>query len=127
MNTYDVAFAVVGALERLQIEYALVGGMATVYYGYARTTDDVDLLIRVEDEQRLGELARELGPGSTLDPEPAFEVFTGKKYRQIHLPARTFRSMFFPLLPMNTIASSSSGDAGSGCWNTTCSCHRRKM
>ena len=32
-------------MERHQVEYALVGGFAVNFYGYIRTTQDVDILI----------------------------------------------------------------------------------
>lgn len=40
-------------LAALGIEYAVVGGMALVHHGYRRFTDDIDILVTVEDLQRL--------------------------------------------------------------------------
>ena len=40
-------------LERLRVPYAVVGGMALVAHGYARTTVDVDVLIPADDLARV--------------------------------------------------------------------------
>lgn len=40
-------------LDELQIPYAVVGGMALVFHGYNRFTDDVDLLVTPDDLKRI--------------------------------------------------------------------------
>ena len=85
MSIYDIAFAVVEALERLQIEYVLVGGIAVMYHGYARTTEDVDFVINLESQGRLPELVTLLGPDYVLSPQTTFEVYTSKTYRTIEV------------------------------------------
>jgi hypothetical protein len=42
-----------GKLDQLGIPYAVVGGMAVATHGYARTTVDVDVLVRPDDLPRL--------------------------------------------------------------------------
>jgi hypothetical protein len=45
--------AVVGALAREGVEYAVCGGFAMAIHGYPRATVAIDLLIRPEDEERV--------------------------------------------------------------------------
>jgi len=85
VSIYDVAFAVVRALDELQIDYLLVGGIATMYHGFARTTDDVDFVIALESQRRLGELVQRLGPEYVLAPQTTFEVHTSNIYRTIEV------------------------------------------
>lgn len=35
----------IALLEKYQVEYVIVGGFAVNYYGYIRTTQDIDMLI----------------------------------------------------------------------------------
>jgi len=39
-------------LLKRQIEFVLVGGLAVVYYGYMRTTGDMDILLKTTDENK---------------------------------------------------------------------------
>jgi hypothetical protein len=36
-------------LKKQEIDYAIIGGLAVYHYGYERTTNDIDLIIREED------------------------------------------------------------------------------
>ena len=40
------------SLNRHSVQYLLVGGMANIVHGYIRTTEDLDLWIRVSDENK---------------------------------------------------------------------------
>ena len=40
-------------LDELKIDYAVIGGMALTAYGYARMTEDIDILITKPDLNRL--------------------------------------------------------------------------
>ena len=42
----------VGALERYEIPYVLIGGLASSLYGRPRTTRDVDVLVKKDDAKR---------------------------------------------------------------------------
>lgn len=53
--------AVLAALERSRIEYAICGGLAMAIHGYPRATIDIDLLIRGEDEERVYAAVEALG------------------------------------------------------------------
>lgn len=47
----DVLKDVVARLDRINIDYFLVGSLATMYYGRPRFTQDVDLVIRLKARQ----------------------------------------------------------------------------
>lgn len=53
--------ALIDALHREGMEYAVCGGIAVTIYGYVRTTKDIDLLIRREDADRAVQLAAQIG------------------------------------------------------------------
>ncbi len=48
-------------LDEKEIPYALCGGMAVAIHGYVRFTQDIDLLIRPEDVERLMQAVNEIG------------------------------------------------------------------
>lgn len=45
------------SLNQHQVQYLVVGGMATALHGYVRATEDLDLWIRVGDENKAGLIA----------------------------------------------------------------------
>lgn len=47
----DVLQDVIGRLEKENIEYFLVGSLATMYYSRPRFTQDVDLVVRIKARQ----------------------------------------------------------------------------
>jgi len=53
-------------MERHQVEYVLVGGFAVNYYGYIRTTQDVDILIKpsFKNSRKMVSALEEFGFGS---------------------------------------------------------------
>jgi hypothetical protein len=53
--------AITSKLEEMRIDYAVVGGMALTAHGYRRTTVDVDILVRREDNLRIREALDGLG------------------------------------------------------------------
>lgn len=63
MDYRKVVKRVVGLLNHSQGEYAVVGALATGYYGLARSTRDMDLLVRrdVEGFKKLVKAARKSG------------------------------------------------------------------
>lgn len=46
-----------GSLNQHNVQYMLVGGMATALHGYVRATEDLDLWIRIGDENKAGLIA----------------------------------------------------------------------
>ena len=61
VNLFDELVAIVFALERAKIDYAVCGGMAVAIHGLARATKDIDLLILREDLVRVQDVVRGLG------------------------------------------------------------------
>lgn len=48
---------ILGALEKANVRYLVVGGVAVVLHGYLRTTGDLDLVIRLDKENTLRAMA----------------------------------------------------------------------
>jgi len=61
MDFFQELKDVVIALESRKIDYALCGGVALAIHGAPRATQDIDLLLRREDIDRLREAARACG------------------------------------------------------------------
>lgn len=55
-----LVLSVVGILEDLGIEYAVVSGYVAVLFGRARATEDIDVIVERFDEQRAAELTAAL-------------------------------------------------------------------
>jgi hypothetical protein len=89
MTAEEIVLAVAAALERAAIAYMTVGGLAGIYYGINRTTDDADFLLEVS-ELNLATLRQALGPGFMIDPQVGFETITlGARY-VVHHPESDF-------------------------------------
>ena len=75
--------------ERLEVDYAVIGGFAVVFYGYPRHTRDLDLLIFPSEENasRVMEALEEFGFGGAGIPEEYFE----RRGSAIHLGAEPNR------------------------------------
>lgn len=61
MDLYLELKELVRALEARSIEYALCGGVALAIHGAPRATQDIDLLLRPEEIDRMREAARACG------------------------------------------------------------------
>jgi hypothetical protein len=96
MNIDDITFALVDALEATHGNYLLVGAIASIHYGIMRSTFDVDAVVAIE-QRGVVQLARKLGPRYQLEPQQAFEVFTGKHLHVIHVTGTPFKIDLFPL------------------------------
>ena len=57
------------ALSAANVEYILVGGLAVAFCGYVRATEDVDILVQVNDEniRRLLEVLADFGQGAASE------------------------------------------------------------
>jgi hypothetical protein len=60
--------------ERLGVEYMLVGGFAVNYYGYVRTTQDIDILLNpsLENSHKVMAALGEFGFGEAGIPRECF-------------------------------------------------------
>ncbi len=63
-------------LEKYQVQYVLVGGVAVIHYGYARTTQDIDILIfpSPKNAQNMIMALEEFGFGKAGVPSEYFEA-----------------------------------------------------
>lgn len=75
MNPNDIVLKVVGALDRSQIPYMVVGSFSSNVHGVERNTKDADLVLQLES-QPIGTLIQELGPDFSFDPQLGFETVT---------------------------------------------------
>ena len=63
-------------LEKYQVEYVVVGGFAVNYYGYIRTTQDIDILIfpSSKNAQNMIDALDEFGFGKAGIDRDCFET-----------------------------------------------------
>lgn len=63
-------------MERHQVEYVLVGGFAVNFYGYIRTTQDIDILVNPSsiNAKKMVNALEEFGFGSDGVPTEYFET-----------------------------------------------------
>ena len=56
-------------LSEAEVDYILVGGLAVAFCGHVRATEDVDILVQVDDENlaQLLEVLADLGEGSATE------------------------------------------------------------
>ncbi len=47
---FDTFLKVVDALEKAEVEYVLIGGYAVIIHGFPRFTEDMDLFVRLEQD-----------------------------------------------------------------------------
>jgi hypothetical protein len=53
VSLYDELKALVAALNEEGVPYALCGGLAMAVHGFVRATEDIDLLVRPSDVERI--------------------------------------------------------------------------
>lgn len=61
MRLFEHLIKVVATLDAAAIDYALVGGLAVAVWGAPRATQDIDLLVRPEDVERILDKVKPLG------------------------------------------------------------------
>lgn len=92
---------VVDALNRAQVRYLVVGGVAVVLHGYLRTTADLDLVIQLAPDNALRAVkalaALQYGPRAPVN----FEAFAQKEVRESWLREKglTVFSLWSPAHP----------------------------
>ena len=86
----------VALFEKHKVQYAIVGGFAVIYYGYVRTTQDIDFLIfpSIENAERFGVVLKEFGFGEAGIPT---EYFT-KEGTAVHIGVEPNRIDFLTKL-----------------------------
>jgi len=62
------------ALTNAGVAFGITGGIATIYYGEPRLTQDIDVVVRVPEGQPVvGAIVAALSPGFHIDPETVRE------------------------------------------------------
>jgi len=61
LDPFEELCAIVDTLNKEGIEFAVCGGLAVAIYGYARTTQDIDILVKEEDLENIQNVVRPLG------------------------------------------------------------------
>ncbi|MDA0840658.1 MAG: nucleotidyltransferase [Planctomycetota bacterium] len=61
LDPFEELCAIVDTLNEEGIEFAVCGGLAVAIYGYARTTQDIDILVKEEDLESIQNVVRPLG------------------------------------------------------------------
>lgn len=87
---------IIDLFEKYNVQYALVGGYAVIYYGYVRSTHDIDFLLFPSEENasRIMKALTEFGFGNAGIPE---EYFT-KEGTAIHIGVEPNRIDFLTTL-----------------------------
>jgi hypothetical protein len=89
MTAEELMLAAAAALERCGIPSMLVGAFSASYHGIARSTQDADFVVQVE-ELPVALLAANLGPDFRIDPQLRLESFTFGQYYKIERSDSTF-------------------------------------
>jgi hypothetical protein len=96
MSIFDATLALVDELNTLATDYLLVGSLAASFYGLSRATTDADFVLEM-GQCKLSEIVARMGPKYRLDPQPGFEIFTGKRVDVIQVVGTPFKIDVFPL------------------------------
>ena len=88
--------ALLDILNRLSIEYMVVGSFSSNRYGVPRATKDADLVLKVVAQER-EKLFRELPAGFEIDSQVTFEMITGTWRQVIEIPSIPFTIELFEL------------------------------
>lgn len=96
MTAIETAIAVIQTMDALEIPYMLVGSFSSSYYGVARSTKDVDLVVQLGDRS-ISEVDHALGPRFKLDRQMSFETITGTTKHVFAVEETTFQVEVFRL------------------------------
>jgi hypothetical protein len=96
MNAEQAMLAIVDALEAAQVPYMLVGSFSSNYYGIARSTKDVDVVIEL-GQHSIREIAQQLPSEFEFDSQMRFETVTGTTRQLIRVLGSPFQIELFRL------------------------------
>lgn len=97
MKTGEEAVGVLlDALDRLGLDYMVVGSFSSNRYGVPRATKDADFVLKIVAVER-ARLYAELPPEFQIDPQVSFEMVTGTWRQIIEIPSIPFTIELFEL------------------------------
>lgn len=96
MTALEVVGAVLDVLERLHVDYMLVGSFSSNLYGTPRMTKDADFVLQASIVP-VTAIAAALGSDFRLDPQITFETVTGTTRYRIEHGSTRFVVEFFEL------------------------------
>lgn len=96
MTGEDAVEALVEVLERVGIDYMLVGSFSSNYYGISRATRDADFVIHASVESQRA-LFRALPSGFVADEQRAFEIVTSTTKQVVRVDEIPFEIELFDL------------------------------
>jgi hypothetical protein len=97
MSLEDAARILLDALVEAGVQHMLVGGLSSNYYGIARSTKDVDVVIQLGMPSELRKLEALLPAAFEFDPQVTFESITGNIRHIIRLKGTPFVIELFEL------------------------------
>ena len=97
MNIEVAAVAMLKALAEVGIPHMLVGGFSSNFYGIARSTKDVDIVVELPSRAPLGELEKRLPPEFVFDSQITFETITGNVRHIVKIKGTPFVVELFEL------------------------------
>ncbi len=68
MQLYDEFFKLIKALKHIEINYALIGGIAMAFHAHPRFTRDIDLLVMENEFEKTKNILNELGYFESAKP-----------------------------------------------------------
>lgn len=94
LEVVDVAVLVARAIERIGVDYALGGSVATSLQGEPRSTNDIDFAVRLAEEN-VPSFCAALGPDFEVDAEALTDAIRRRRSANIfHLPSMTKVDLF---------------------------------
>ena len=96
MTILEIASEVVGNLEKLEVDYMVVGSFSSSLYGIPRSTRDLDVVVNW-GARAVRELTNKLGPKYKLDQQLSFEMVTMTIRNIVEVPDSDFKIELFHL------------------------------
>ena len=97
MNSPEIVTAIIEALEKASIEYAVVGSFSSNFYGKPRSTADLDLVVHLPNIDAIRSIALHLPAQFKLARQMSFELVTGTNRFELEIEGTAFKVEFFIL------------------------------
>lgn len=97
MNSPEIVTAIIEALEKSSIEYAVVGSFSSNFYGKPRSTADLDLVVHLPNIDAIRSIALQSPAQFKLSPHMSFELVAGTNRFELEIEGTAFKVEFFIL------------------------------